>query len=176
MIFYQKLQCDNYENINQQIIDYVQSLDFYSSTDSFWNPVDLVDLLKSTPLFYQWLTQSNLKIKSIAVTIGNHVDCCGVHVDTPPARYKLSWPVLNTLGSYNTWYQEIVDNCNTKINRWGGIQYLDINDLKPIKHVFVDSPMIIDAGIPHDVQFLSSNPVWPRIGLQGQFINEPVTL
>lgn len=176
MNFYQKLQCNDYNKINEQIISYVQGLDFYHSTTSFWNPVDVVDLLKSAPLFYQWLVESNLKIKSVAVTIGHQINCCGVHIDSPPARYKLSWPILNHLDSYNTWYQEVVKNCNTKINNWGGIQYLDINELAPIKRAFTDSPMLIDAGIPHDVQFATSNPVWPRVGLQCHLINEPLML
>ena len=133
-------------------------------------------MLKSAPLFYQWLVDSNLKIKSVAVTIGRQLECCSPHIDPPPARYKLSWPILNTQDSYNTWYQETIDNCTTKINYWGGIQYLDINELTPIKHVFVNDPMIIDAGIPHDVQFITKSPTWPRVGLQGQFVNEPVTL
>lgn len=173
---YRTLRCDNYDNINQQIKDYVQSLDFYCSTTSFWNPINVVDLLKSTPLFYQWLVESDLKIKSVAVTIGKQINCCVPHIDTPPARYKLSWPILNTENSYNTWYREIVSQCDTRINRWGGIQYLNINDLEPIKHVFVNEPMIIDAGIPHDVQFITETPTWPRVSLQCQFVNEPLTL
>jgi hypothetical protein len=172
---YRSLECDNYELINQQIIDHINTLGIIETTNNFWNPIDVVGLLKSAPLFLQWTVNQNLKIKAVAVTVGQKLDCCGIHVDTPPARYKLSWPVLNTKQSYNRWFKE-VGPCDTVTNELGGKTYLSLSGLEEISKRILDAPAIIDAGIPHDVQFYTTDPVFPRIGLQCQLINEPEKL
>ena len=172
---YRTLECSDYTKINQAIIEHINSLNIIDHADSFWNPIDVIGLLKSAPLFLNWLNKHNLKIKAVAVTIGKKVDCCGIHIDTPPARYKLSWPVLNTEQSYNRWFKE-VGVCKTSTNELGGKTYLSDNGLEEIARRTLSGPAIIDAGIPHDVQFFTETPTWPRIGLQCQLINEPKSL
>jgi hypothetical protein len=169
---YRSLECSNYQQINQQILTHIDNLGIVKTTTEFWNPIDLVAVFKSAPLFLEWLIEQDLKIKTIAVTVGNQLNCCGVHVDTPPARYKLSWPVLNADQTYNRWFKEI-GPCTTYINKDGGKTYPADSNLVEIQRRTLTGPAIIDAGIPHDVQFHTANPVYPRIVLQCQLINEP---
>jgi hypothetical protein len=176
MNLYQELQCHNYQEINQQILDYVYSSGLIDSSTTFWNPINTVNFLKAVPLFQQWALSNKLMIQSVAVTIGRSLQCCEPHVDTPPARYKLSWPVLNYDQSFNRWFKEKSTNPKTIVNMYNSVMYQDVNDLEEIGRRTISGPAIIDAGIPHDVQFLVDNPVWPRIGLQCQLFKEPKSL
>lgn len=172
MILYKKLVCENLSQINQQIMQYIDTLDL--DAEAFWNPVNTVEFVKNTPLFEYWLLKHGLPVKRIAVTVGTHVRCCEPHTDTPPSIYKLSWPVLNTEYTWNRWFRSS-PNCQTLINPLGGTSYVDFDELEEIDRMRVDSPAIIATGIPHDVWF-QSDAHFPRIGLQCQLFKEPSTL
>lgn len=169
MKLYRKLNCDNLLQINQQIIAYIQSMKF--EDNCFWNPIDILDFMKHTPLFTTWYLDNQLPLKSIAVTRGLHANCCGPHTDTPPARYKLSWPVLNTEHTWNRWFRSPADTA-TEVNSLGGTTYLDPHQLTEIDRMRVDTPALIATAVPHDVWF-EPGAVYPRIGLQCQLFLEP---
>ncbi len=168
MILFKRLSCDNIALINQQILDYITSLNF--DQDCFWNPVNTVDFVRATPLLTEWLLKNQLPVKSIAITHGTHAGCCGPHTDTPPSRFKLSWPVLNTERTWNRWYRADADAV-TEINALGGVSYVDPGNLTEIARMRVDQPAIIATGVPHDV-WCEPNAVFPRWGLQCQLFNE----
>ena len=169
---YKKLPCGNLKQINEEILNYIRSRKF--DPDSFWNPVDLLEFMKYTPQFTTWYLDNNLPLKSIAITQAHAVNCCTLHTDTPPSRYKLSWPVLNTEHSWNRWFEPMPD-APKKQNDLGGIDYLDYSRMVEIGRMQVDSPAIIATGIPHDVWF-EETAVFPRWGLQCQLFLEPETL
>jgi hypothetical protein len=169
---YRHLSCDNYEQINQQILAFVQQKKLIKTSQQFWNPVNSSDFIKSVSLFSPWLAQHNLKLHSLAVTIGTDTTCCGIHVDTPPAVNKLSWPVLNTSGTFNRWFRQLIPTPKIQTNSLGGKSYIDINELEEIGRMEVVKPCIINAGIPHDVWF-DKSPIFPRVGLQCMLFNEP---
>ena len=171
MNYYKILECKNYQEINQELIDFVIKNNLGSSVN-FWNPVDIKELYKACQLFKQWIIDTKIPIKSVAVTVGNKISCCGPHVDTPPARYKLSWPILNTQQTFNRWYK-IKDETIYKINELGG-KFYNIDNLEEIESIEVLAPMIIDAGIPHDVYIKEEK--FPRLGLQCQLFKEPDSL
>lgn len=168
-VLYKKLNCGNLQQINQEILGYIQRMKF--EHDSFWNPIDILDFMKHTPLFTTWYLDNQLPLKSIAITRGLHANCCGPHTDTPPARYKLSWPILNTEHTWNRWFQAPPD-APTEVNALGGITYLDPGSLVEIDRMRVDSPAIISTGVPHDVWF-EPEAKFPRWGLQCQLFLEP---
>lgn len=172
MNYYKELACNNYKEINQEILDYVMFAVNVDHPDDFWNPVPVINFVQATPLFQQWLKQQSIRIKTLAVTVGTHSDCCSVHIDTPPAVYKLSWPIQHSETTWNRWFQPITENCDIEVNRWGGCIYKNISQLKEVARKRVDSPMIIHAGIPHDVWF-EPNSTFPRLGLQCQLMKEP---
>ena len=171
--FFRKLSCDNYVTINEQIFNYVKSTGLLETSNEFWNFLDSLEFVKATPLFQEWLSLHQLKIKSLAVTIGRDPNCCSIHVDTPPAVNKLSWPVSNTRHTFNRWFQERTLNCDVKINQLGGKSYLNPTQLEEIARSEVNEPSIINAGIPHDV-WCDNRAVFPRIGLQCMLFQEPV--
>lgn len=172
MNYYKELPCDNYEAINDEILKFVLPNFNIEHPDDFWNPISVVDFVRHTPLFQQWLRQQGIKIKTLAVTIGTHPNCCLTHVDTPPAVYKLSWPIQNTKTTWNRWFVPTTENCDIEINHWGGRRYTNMSQLKEIARKRVDNPMIIHAGIPHDVWF-EPDSKFPRLGLQCQLMKEP---
>jgi hypothetical protein len=173
MNLYRELSCNNYQEINKEILDYVIGIDLINTAEVFWNPVNTVEFLKATPLFKDWTVKNKLLIRSIAVTIGRDTNCCGPHIDTPPARFKLSWPVLNAAQSFNRWFRIKVQNPTTTVNNYNGVVFPNIEDLEEITRRTLTGPAIIDAGVPHDVQFLVDQPTFPRIVLQCQLFNEP---
>ena len=174
MNYYKKLSCYNYEEINQEILSHVMTVLDVDNTPSFWNPIPVVDFVRATPLFQIWLKAQKLQIKALAVTVGTHKDCCGPHQDTPPARFKLSWPIRNSETTFNRFFKSNND-CKTDINELGGITYPNINDLIEVDRMRVDLPALIDAQQPHDVWFEPQSK-FPRLGLQCQLMKEPEQL
>lgn len=166
---YKKLNCGNLSQINLEILHYINTKQFNNS--DFWNPVDMIEFMNSTPLFTTWWLDNKLPIKSVAITQGLHADCCGPHTDTPPSRYKLSWPVLNTERTWNRWFRA-TDNTPIEINSLGGTSYLDVSTLTEIDRMRVDQPALIRTDIPHDVWF-EPDAEFPRWGLQCQLFLEP---
>lgn len=173
--FYRELDCPDYDAINAEILAWIESQPGLCSSDQFWNPIELRSLLSACPRFSLWCRSLDLRIKTIAVTVGQDPGCCGPHTDTPPARFKLSWPVKNTQGTWNCWYRPRVSQPTSVINQLGGSTYLDRSELEEIGRREVLRPAIIDAGVIHDV-VTGPNTQWPRIGLQGQFFTEPQSL
>ena len=175
MNYFKELPCNNYEEINQEILEYVMStVDVEHPTD-FWNPIPVLNFVQETPLLQQWLKQQGIRIKALAVTVGTHPDCCSVHIDSPPAVYKLSWPIQHTETTWNRWFCPTTENCDVEINYWGGSTYKNMLQLKEVARKKINSPMIIHAGVPHDVWF-EPDSKFPRLGLQCQLIKEPTEL
>ena len=173
MNYYKELSCDNYEEINREILKYVMSTVNIEHPDDFWNPVSAAIFVQATPLFQSWLKQQDLKIKALAITVGIHPNCCSVHTDSPPAVYQLSWPIQHTETTWNRWFRPAT-NCDIEINHWGGGTY-KTSQLEEVARKRVDVPMLIHAGIPHDVWF-EENSKFPRLGLQCQLLKEPKEL
>jgi len=174
MNLYRELSCENYQQINQDLLQWVHTLNI--NTQEFWNPVDIKNLMRSVPLFRSWLHASDLLVESVAVTYGTKLDCCGPHIDTPPARFKLSWPIMNTKGTWNRWFKVKGSMIESHSNHWGGKVFYDRDGLEEIGRKEVVSPLIIDAGIIHDVWFDHICPQWPRVGLQCKLMKEPESL
>jgi hypothetical protein len=169
--YYRPVSCDNYKKINQEILAFIFKYNIVEDSRQFWNPVPVVDFIRSCPLFFAWTKKEKVQIKTLSVTLGFINKCCMAHTDTPPARFKLSWPVLNTENTYNRWFSANQGTVG-EINSYGGTAYFNENELTELDRVCVDRPMLIDAGVIHDV-WVDGNIVAPRIGLQCQLINEP---
>jgi hypothetical protein len=173
MKLFKNLTCDNYTEINNQIKEYVNSTNIVEESTKFWNLLPTIEFVKATPLFREWLNSQGLKLHSIALTVGRDAGCCKIHTDTPPAVNKLSWPIQHTQHTFNRWFRSKIENPTIKINNLGGCSYLDISQLEEIGRMEVTTPCIINARIPHDVWFDYPG-VFPRIGLQGMLMKEPI--
>lgn len=175
MNYWRLLDCPEYEEINREIDRYISDLGIIETSKSFWNPIDAVGLIKCCKKFSAYLVEQRLLINSIAVTIGRSADCCSMHIDTPPARFKLSWPIRNTQDTYTRWFDARVETPATRTNNLGGILFEDPDQFQEIGRLETVRPAIIDAGVPHDV-YIGPNAVFPRVGLQCQLIKEPLSL
>jgi hypothetical protein len=172
--YYKYLSCDNYNEINQEILTFLFRFNIIQDSCQFWNPVSVVDFLRTCPLFGEWARQQGVRIKTLSVTVGLFNRCCTAHIDTPPARFKLSWPVMNTANTYNRWFSSS-QHATTEINAHSGTSYLIEEELTELARVCVDRPMLIDAGTIHDV-WVDGQIVSPRVGLQCQLVKEPASL
>lgn len=174
-MLYKNLACDNYNEINHEILDFIKAQDIINQSTRFWNDVAVSSMFTKCPLFFKWAGSHELKISAVGITVLKSIDQLPrPHIDTAPARYKLSWPVLNTNNTYNAWFSPVPD-AKFEINSLNGKAFVDRNELTEIARRMVNQPGIIDAGVPHDVGFIG-DPVLPRVGLQCKLFNEPTTL
>lgn len=174
--FYKELDCPDYESINQDILKWIEDRRLIETSDSFWNPIDSLDFMKSIPSFSNWCKSHNLKIQKVVATIlKSDTPMPGIHIDTPPARYKLSWPILNTSTTWNHWYKIKDQTADQVITGYQSIEFTNIEQLLEIDSRRLTGPALIDAGIIHDLS-VSPDQKYPRIGLQCQLFNEPKNL
>ena len=172
--YYQHLPCDNYEEINNEVWAFIFKHNIVDDSRQFWNPVSVTDFIRACPKFAAWTKQNKVQIKTLSVTLGFISRCCIAHTDTPPARFKLSWPVMNTANTYNRWFSA-PDTATKEVNEYGGTTYFVDEELTELDRVRVDCPMLIDAGTIHDV-WVDGQIVSPRVGLQCQLVKEPKEL
>ena len=170
--YYKDLDCSDYEQINQQIKDYVQSKGIVESTIQFWNPLPTLEFLKSNPAFYSWLTKLGLKLHSLSLTVGKSKDCCGAHTDALPAVNKLSWPIENATNTFNRWFIPAVPDPTFYIKEGGGQKFTNPDELQEVARREVTRPCIINASIIHDV-WCNDQAKFPRLGLQCMLFEEP---
>ena len=76
------------------------------------------------------------------------------HVDEPPVVAKINFPVLNTKGTYNVWF----DETGNEIDR-----------------VECNKPIVLRSNILHTVE-MANDAVLPRIQFSFCFYNEPLHL
>lgn len=174
MNLYRDIPCDHYDMVNEEILDFIQRAEIHKSQE-FWNPVDLKTFFRACPGFFKWAAKQGLMIESIAITVGNNECPLRPHVDTPPARFKLSWPIANSNTTWNRWFEPIGPDPDVEVNELGGLSYNNINDLREIDRRRVDRPGIIDASVPHDIWYESPG-VFPRLGMQCKLRKEPESL
>lgn len=170
--YYKELECSNFEEINQQVKDYVWSKGIIETTDQFWNPLPALEFLKANPAFSKWLSGLGLKLHSLALTVGKHKDTCGPHIDTPPAAHKLSWPIENTINTFNRWFVTTVPDPEFVIQANGGKRFTNLEQLTEVARREVTGPSIINASLIHDVLY-TDQAQYPRLGLQCMLFKEP---
>lgn len=173
-MFWLDLDCSEYTSINKSIKSWIDQQSFLPNTGSFWNHIDTHSLLTFAQDFQKWLLQKKLPVKSIAVTWGTQPNCCSPHTDTPPARFKLSWPVENCQNTWNRWFRPSHDRVRHVTNALGGKNF-NLADLEEITRRETTGPALIDAGQIHDV-WCSPEAKFPRIMLQCQLLKEPLSL
>ena len=175
MKYYKTLLCDNFQEINQEILQHIQTVVNIDTTPVFWNPISVVDFTRATSKLQQWLKNQKLQIASLAVTVAKSPDYDGAHLDAPPCVYKLSWPILNTEYTFNRWFEPLTDDLEIETFASGGVRFCNQAQLKELDRKRVDTPMLICVNVPHDVYF-EPHAVFPRLGLQCRLFNEPKTL
>ena len=109
---YRVLDCQNYDKINNGILEYItthtQLLTRDPRKDStiqtqYCNFVDAKHFISNNPLLFAYFNELKLKLQDIYFTLaweptlGNR-SRCPIHLDRPPVQWKMNWPVLNKIG------------------------------------------------------------------------------
>ena len=124
---YHKLDCDNLEEIQNQVLAWINLKNpKVLKSNSLWNKIDTVDLIRSTPALTKYCQSMDLKIREVALTIINHSQDADLHIDELPITTKINIPILNTRNSVNRWYEipdEILSATDPVINEFGKKYY-----------------------------------------------------
>jgi hypothetical protein len=195
------LSCPDYQEINQDLIDYVQKYTTLAVKSHSWHYCNFLDefgldnthFIKANLKLISWLGSIKLIPRDMYFTLSwtntsieYPESSCGIHLDKPPVYWKLNWPIMNMERTSVRFYHQKnpqVD-IDTLVKRTGDpdsknndnyqLQYKDFFEVE--RHDFAkNQPIIMNGQIAHDVGFYE-NPVYPRIGMQVMFFKEPVHL
>ena len=178
---YHKLDCDNLEEIQNQVLAWINFRNpKVLKSNSLWNKIDTVDLIRSTPALTNYFQLLDLKIREVALTIINHPQDTYLHIDELPITAKINIPILNTRNSVNRWYEipyEILSTTDPVINKFGKKYYLfkdvDYTKLKLLGEIELLTPVVFNSQIAHNI-VLGENCLFPRIVLACTFFKEPL--
>ena len=117
---YKILECSNYKNINDGLLDYVNkytNLLTNDPTKSDYDPLktpiqypnfpekfgySISHFIQNNPLLIEWCRSFNLILRDAYFTLAWSSSCqrypessCPIHLDKPPVFWKLNWPILN---------------------------------------------------------------------------------
>lgn len=150
---YVELPCDNVEIISNQIYQYVkEKTDILNTTTYGWHFVECRELLTNAPALIEYFKKNKLIPRHAAITIVTESGHLPKHTDEPPVVAKINFPVLNTTGWANRWFDG-----DTVI-----AELLDMN-----------LPIVFNSQIEHSVDKITATEV-PRLVASFTFQNEPL--
>lgn len=150
---YVELPCDNIESISTQIYQYIKAkTEILNTTNYGWHFIDCHDLLDHAPGLLEFFKTKKLIPRHAAITIVTENDHLPKHVDEPPVIAKINFPVRNTAGWANRWF----DNDN---------MIAELLDMK--------LPIIFNSQIAHSVEKTTATEL-PRLVASFTFHNEPL--
>jgi hypothetical protein len=179
------LDCDPelQQTISEGVVEFLRTqTDLFDDLDSrsLWNKLDTRALVQAVPELVQYFQTYGLKLKEIAVTVCNSKKNATLHIDELPVTAKINFPILNTKGSLNLWYnvpKELLAQVAPIINEFGTAYYnlntINLGKCKKIAEVEVVKPVVFNSQIPHMVD-ISNCQAFPRLVLTCMFFNEPV--
>ena len=105
---YKILPTDNIAAISQGILAYIRANpeEIGSRSQGVWHFVDCKQLLAAVPELVTFFRQYNLIPRHAAVTVITQDGQLPVHTDEPPVVAKINFPVQNTRGWANRWYED----------------------------------------------------------------------
>lgn len=152
------LNCDEQQRIADSLYGYYLGITANNKPKEFWNSLSrhqIVDYfsIPNNPT-KKWFDDLGLKVRDMSYTIYNEQIKTDIHKDQPPVVAKINFPVLNTKGTFNVWYNQ---------NR------------QEIDRVECDKPIVLRSDILHTVE-VSDLAKFPRIQFSFCFYNEPLQL
>lgn len=148
--------CENINEISEGIFKYLLTkTDLLSTTDYGWHFIDKQELFDFVPPLFDFFKKHKLITRDAAITIITNNRHLRKHIDEPPVIAKINFPVLNTEGWANRWY----DDQNNLLD--------EIVDLS--------QPIVFNSQITHSVEKTTATKI-PRIVASFTFHNEPLDL
>jgi hypothetical protein len=173
---YYELKCDNLDVISKKLLNLIADK---LETSNGWIFLDNSTVLKSIPELLAFFKANKLYLRNSAVTILQ--EDLPLHIDVPPTIAKINFPILNTKGWVNRWYQvdqDILKNC-PKIKDEFGNEKEDIlaipkSAIKLCAELFdFSNPVVFNSRILHSVDQLDEKQK-PRVVASFTFLNEPL--
>ena len=178
---YHQLECDTLPQIQQQVMEWIKNnrVDLLSS-ESLWNKVNTLELVRATPTLIDYCNTLGLKLREVALTVINQRSNAGLHIDELPVTAKMNIPIHNTMDSYNRWYRipkEMFDSVGATENEFGKEYYsftdVDYEKLEMVGELELLSPVIFNSQIAHNI-ILGDKCQLPRVVMACTFFNEPI--
>jgi len=152
---FKELECDNIDIISDGIFKYLLTKTELLSTKEYgWHFIDTKELLNFVPSLSEFFRKHKLVPRDAAITIITSNSHLPKHIDQPPVVAKINFPVLNTEGWANRWYD------NKKL-------IAEVLDLS--------GPIVFNSQILHSVEKTTAIKM-PRIVASFTFHNEPLDL
>ena len=155
---YHILNCDNQQKIADSLYGYYTGITSNRELKEFWNHLTRDEIqdyfsIPNNPT-KAWFEELGLKVRDMSFTIYNENISTDIHRDEPPVIAKINFPVLNTVDTYNVWF----DDYATEIDR-----------------VECDRPIVLRSDILHTVE-IGETACYPRLQFSFCFYNEPLHL
>lgn len=152
------LECDQQQKIADSLYGYYKGITANNPVTQFWTHLSREQIrdyisIPNLPLM-NWFDSLGLKVRDIGFTITNEHIRTHPHKDEPPVIAKINFPVLNTKGTYNVWF----DDHGQEIDR-----------------VECDRPIVLRSDIMHTVE-IKDDAVFPRLQFSFCFYDEPLHL
>jgi len=150
------------------------------TSESLWNKVNTVDLIRATPALIEYCKTMGLKIREVALTtVHKRVDT-DLHIDELPITAKMNIPIHNTRNSFNRWYRipkEMLEATDPIVNEFGKKYYrfteVDYSKLDMIDELELTRPVIFNSQMAHNI-IIGKDCELPRVVLACTFFNEPL--
>lgn len=151
---YVELMCDNVETISDQINQYViEKTDILNTSSYGWHFINCKELLNSAPALLEYFNINKLMPRHAAITMVTESHHLPKHIDELPVVAKINFPVLNTTGWVNRWFD-------------GDKVIAELFDQK--------APIVFNSQIPHSVDKTTATEL-PRLVASFTFYNEPLS-
>lgn len=151
---YVELPCDNVKIISNQIYQYVkEKTDILNTTSYGWHFINCKELLNNAPELFDYFKKNNLIPRHAAITIVTESEQLPKHTDELPVVAKINFPVLNTEGWANRWFD-------------GDTILAELHNMK--------LPIVFNSQITHSVDKTTATEL-PRLVASFTFYNEPLT-
>jgi hypothetical protein len=152
---FKELECDNIDIISDGIFKYLLTRTELLSTKNYgWHFIDTKEVLSFVPSLVEFFRKHKLVPRDAAVTIITSDKHLPKHIDQPPVIAKINFPVLNTEGWANRWYD-------------GKKLIAEVLDLP--------RPIVFNSQIVHSVEKTTATKL-PRIVASFTFHKEPLDL
>lgn len=157
MKHYHILECSNQLEISQELYFFLNKPTgpLQVPVTKFWNFLDkkhVQECLAECSALSNWFESLRLRPREISFTVYNEIIKTHPHVDAPPVIAKINFPVINTVDTYNVWFDE--------------------ND-QEIDRVECITPIVLRSNVKHTVE-IGPRATFPRIQVSFCFYNEPL--
>ena len=152
------LDCEKQQKIADSLYGYYVGITANNKPKHFWTSLtrkQITDYFSIPNLeIKKWFDQLGLKVRDMSFTTYNNEIKTEKHIDEAPVVAKINFPVLNTKGTYNVWF----DNNGNEIDR-----------------VECTKPIVLRSDILHTVE-VGKNANYPRVQFSFCFYDEPLHL